>query len=230
MTLKELFTNIANALRKRNNSTYSIKATDFAAEIEKRTALEKLMLNDIVPPIASGGITLNADEFQSMTEIRQYWFAGRRGFNEITLPDTVTKIGVMCFYDCITKNFPKGAIHIGKGVTSVPQSCFGWSTQLKFVEFGGNITSIAASAFSNTLQDWATNTLTIKFLNNTEVPTVANTNAFACSSVNGTGRGIIVVPDSLKDEWVTATNWSTVVELGAFRILSQTDYEKEFGE
>jgi hypothetical protein len=45
--------------------------------------------------------------------------------------------------------------------------------------------------------------LTVDFSQNTQVPTLSSTNAFDSTAV-------ILVPESLYDEWISATNWSSL--------------------
>jgi hypothetical protein len=45
--------------------------------------------------------------------------------------------------------------------------------------------------------------ITIDFSDNTQVPTLSSTNAFDSTA-------LILVPESLYDEWISATNWSSL--------------------
>jgi hypothetical protein len=74
--------------------------------------------------------------------------------------------------------------------------------------------SIAASAF-----DGCTSMKVYDFTPCTYVPTLANTNAF--TSIPSDCK--IVVPDSLYDSWIAATNWSTY----ASQIIKASDYEAQ---
>ena len=77
---------------------------------------------------------------------------------------------------------------------------------LSKIRFWGNITEVASSAFYSPNGTTALNM--VYFNNNTVVPTLADTNAFGMLNTNGR----IVVPDSLYDEWITATNWATYAD------------------
>ena len=77
--------------------------------------------------------------------------------------------------------------------------------------FKGDITRVGGGAFVN-----HPNCLLYDFTNNTSVPTLGNTNAFLYINANCK----IVVPDSLYDTWIVASNWVTY----ASHIVSESDY------
>ena len=62
-------------------------------------------------------------------------FYGCTGLTNITIPDSVTSIGVLAFYDCTGLT----SITIGNGVTSIGWSAFEGCTGLKSITFTGTI-------------------------------------------------------------------------------------------
>lgn len=110
----------------------------------------------------------------------------------------LTSIGTSAFNGCtIMQWFLFG--EAGRSMTIGNSSCSS-CTFLKKAIFNGNVTSIGTQAFQNDIS-----LVSILFNENTQVPTLANVNAFASTSA----LAEIVVPDSLYDDWKAATNWSS---------------------
>ena len=65
------------------------------------------------------------------------------------------------------------------------------------------MTSIGSSAFS-----YCYSIVKYDFRNAISVPTLSNTDAF--DSINDIC--VFIIPDTLYDEWISATNWSTYVD------------------
>jgi hypothetical protein len=86
-----------------------------------------------------------------------------------------------------------------KNITNIPNSLFSNCYSLRKFKAYGNISAVGASAFSD-----CASLGEIDFTACTSVPTLSSTNAF--SGVPSTCK--ILVPASLYDEWIAATNWS----------------------
>lgn len=92
------------------------------------------------------------------------------------------------------------AVEIGKNVTSIGVHAFYNCYSLASVVIPSGVTSIGNSAFNNCY-----GMAYYDFRASKSVPTLSNTNAFG--SIPSDCK--IVVPDSLYDTWIAATNWST---------------------
>lgn len=98
-------------------------------------------------------------------------------------------------YYCIEARFAN--------VTRITVGAFYYCYSLTNVTIPSGVTSIGSSAFYNCYS-----ITKYDFSQCTSVPTLSNINAF-------TGKNAIckiIVPDSLYDSWITATNWSTYVD------------------
>lgn len=82
----------------------------------------------------------------------------------------------------------------------ISNNSFTSCVNLLSAEFDGNVTSVGSAAFQGNAK-----MVVVRFDGNTQVPTLANVNAFA----NTSALAEIVVPDNLYDDWKAATNWSS---------------------
>ena len=123
-------------------------------------------------------------------------FQNCNSIEEIHLPDSVTSIGSSAFYGCGSL----GSVNIPEGVSIINGSTFYRCWALTSLEIPQSVTSIGTQAFYN-----CTNMKYIDFSRHTAVPTLSGSNAF-----NGTSKLEIRVPSALYDEWIAATNWSSV--------------------
>lgn len=72
--------------------------------------------------------------------------------------------------------------------------------KLKSITFGQNVNRIEENAFVS-----CTSLMVLDFRKVTTVPTLVNVNAFGNTSSNKE----IIVPDSLYNSWIAASNWSS---------------------
>ena len=154
-----------------------------------------------------------------ISSIGQYAFAACENLSSITIPNSVSSIGQFAFNKCckITD------VAIPEGVTSVGKTTFNVCSSLTSLAFPTTLTSIGETAFKN-----------CRSLSSVSLPDalqVINNNAFStCTSCEVYDFGntrttipqlknagvfeqcrpdmLILVPDSLYDTWIDATNWS----------------------
>lgn len=117
------------------------------------------------------------------------------GAKTITIPDTVTKIGLYAFYG----NSKIEELVIPSSVIDLENRAFGSMTNLNKVIFKGSVEKI-----SNQLFDNCRNVLIYDLSNFDSVPVLENTNAF--NNINKDAK--ILVPKDLYNEWILSENWS----------------------
>jgi hypothetical protein len=126
---------------------------------------------------------------------------------EVVLPDNITILPTNIFLECRclrTFNMPSALEEISQA------ALYGCTSLFRLPPFPSTLRTIGANAFFNI------NPKEFDFSACAQVPTLNNTNAFSGTS------GAIVVPDNLYDEWVVATNWSTL----ANRIVKDSEYTR----
>jgi hypothetical protein len=133
---------------------------------------------------------------QGVTSIGNNAFYSCYSLASIVIPQGVTSIGNNAFYSC----YSLASIVIPQGVTSIGNSAFSNCYSLASIVIPQGVTSIGSYAFSNCY-----GIVFYDFRAFKSVPTLSNTNAFS----NIPSDCKIVVPDSLYDTWIAATNWST---------------------
>lgn len=158
------------------------------------------------------------------------------GLTSVTIPNSVTSIGVQAFLGCISLT----SVTIPNSVTSIANNAFSYCSSLTSIDIPNSVTSISSgmcsgctSLTSITLSDSLTavsantfNTCTslkyINFGNNrTTIPTLANVNAFENSN-----DCQIIVPDVLYNSWIKATNWNSTTNNIINRIVK---YSERYG-
>ena len=155
-----------------------------------------------------------------VTSIGNVDFSYCNSLASITIPDGVTSIGNGAFQYC----YALASITIPESVTSISNTAFKNCNSLVSITIPDGVTSIGTEVFHNcysftsiTIPDGVTSIGNevfrycygmkfYDFTKHTTVPTLANANAF---------QGIpsdceIRVPAALYDEWIAATNWSTL--------------------
>ena len=119
--------------------------------------------------------------------------------DSIEIPNSVTKIDSSAFEG----DYVLFSIEIPDSVTSIGQTAFRNCRSLPSIRIPNGVTSINANTFYG-----CSCLVLVDFRAHTSVPTLASTNAF--TSIASTCK--IVVPDELYDEWIAATNWSSVAK------------------
>ena len=114
----------------------------------------------------------------------------------VVIPESVTGTGTRTFQGC----YSLASVVIPESLTSLGNYSFHTCYSLASVVIPNGIKSIGAYLFSNCYGMAYYEFTALKSL-----PTLANTNAFN----NIPSDCKIVVPDSLYDTWIAATNWST---------------------
>lgn len=154
-----------------------------------------------------------------VTSIHSNAFYRCFSLTSIIIPDSVTSIDVNAFISCYSLTsivMPNGVTSIGysmfsacsalisivipNGVTSMGDSAFADCSSLTNIVIPNSVTSIGTTAFLSCYS-----LIKYDFSQSIAVPMLSNTNAF--TNINKIAK--IIVPDSLYDEWIAATNWST---------------------
>ena len=152
---------IADAIREKSGSEATYKPREMAA------AIREIGGDDALIGLLDGNITeLNVPN--GTTEIVKYGCAYRSDLVAVTLPETVTTIGMNAFQDCTdleTINLPSGLTSLGyaafdgceflssiteipKGVTTISGYTFGSNAMTTFT-LHENVKTIMNSAFNN---------------------------------------------------------------------------------
>ena len=132
----------------------------------------------------------------NVTSIGSHAFVGCRSLSSVVIPQGVTSIEANAFYSCSSL----ASVVIPLGVTSIGSLAFASCSSLASVVIPRSVTSIGSNAF--------TSCYGVAFYDFTAldvVPSLSSANAFT----NIPSDCKIAVPDSLYDEWIAATNWST---------------------
>ena len=113
----------------------------------------------------------------------------------VVIPNGITSMGYMFTY-C----YGLTSVVIPNSVTSISDDVFKGCYSLTRVVIPNSVTRLNNEAFSS-----CTSITKYDFSKCTAVPTLASTGVFF--DINGICK--IIVPDSLYDEWIAASNWST---------------------
>ena len=135
----------------------------------------------------------------SVTEIGSYAFQYCYSLTSVTIPDGVTSTGFRAFHYCSALT----NVIISDSVTSIDTSSFDTCYSLTSVTIPHSVTKIRSYAFQ-----YCFSLTRYDFSQHTSVPTLSSTDAF--SNINAICK--IIVPDSLYDEWIAASNWSTYAD------------------
>jgi hypothetical protein len=132
----------------------------------------------------------------SVTSISNAAFIYCYSLSSIVIPDGVTSISNAAFSYC----YSLSSIVIPDGVTSIGAGTFNLCYSLSSIVIPDSITSIGNNAFFSCY-----GMAYYDFRASTAVPALSSTSVFEYIPSDCK----IVVPDSLYDTWIAATNWST---------------------
>jgi hypothetical protein len=267
--------NIANSIREKAGTTDTYKPSEMASAISGistgGSAIDKgLVINEVNSSgypidISVIGLTTLPDRYFYQI-ISDYTLFKNIGSN-IHLPETLTKIGYDCFYNCKSISgivIPNNVITIGyqafygcstltsiqmpSNLKSLGTGVFMYCSKLKSIQIPSGISKLDSETFSGcsvlVLEELPNNIVSLgnscfyncrgitklkclgnitsigracfnycsnleKFIlpNVTSVPTL-DTNGFNNTKISS-GTGYIYVPDTLVDNFKSATNWST---------------------
>lgn len=147
------------------------------------SSLENINLNDNIIKLSSGS------------------FYGCSKLTLNSLPSSLTSLGSNCFYNCSLLSITE----IPKGVTNIQGNCFYQCSSLVTLNILGDITTIAYNSFDNS------GLTTLSLPNVTSVPT-GGKSMFQGTPIDK-GTGSIYVPDSLVENFKSATNWSSYADV-----------------
>lgn len=167
-----------------------------------------------------------------ITEIYQYAFFIFKNLTSVTIGDSVTRIGVEAFSGCSNLT----SLSIGNSVTSIENYAFSNCSSFTSVTIGNSVTSISYGAFhgcssltsvtipnsvtsiGNFAFDECTALQVVDFRSATQVPTIQSNSFYAVPTTCK-----YIVPDSLYDEWIVATNWTAYES----QIIKPSEYVEE---
>lgn len=173
--------------------------------------------------------------------LNQSQFSGFTNLKETILADTITSIAYAssCFSGCsslinvkMPSNCSEGAlprkffddcssikmIELPEYITSLGESCFDSCSLLEKVVIPSKVTSFGKSSFI-----YCGNLKIIDCSNLAFVPTLTNTNCFY--TVPSTCQ--LIIPDNLYDQWIVATNWTTIYTNGGLTFVKASEYVEE---
>lgn len=231
----ELLTDVADAIREKKGSNEPINAQDFANEIKNLPSGGEVAVfaENMVDKTGKGIQTIESVIFPSgittISEKAYYYCSGIKSIQipegvitiypfafgycsairSITLPSTIASLGQQCFAQ--TTALESFYIPIDAPVTLLPRNLFWNSPLLKKVVIPKYVTSLAGYVFEN-----CSGLVYVDFSNLMAVPNLENNNAFSGTSC------VIIVPDALYEDWITATNWSSLAD----RIVKNSEYTR----
>jgi hypothetical protein len=142
-----------------------------------------------------------------VTSIGTYAFSACYSLSSIVIPNGVTIIGTYAFSTC----YSLSSIVIPNGVTKIGNNTFNACYSLSSIVIPNGVTSIDNNAFK-TCYGMAY----YDFRQCASIPALDGTSVF-----NGISSDCkIVVPDSLYDTWIAATNWSALTS----KIVKASDF------
>lgn len=178
---------------------YSLSSISIPASVTKigyNAFSRNVSLSFVVIP--SGTITISTNLFYNGYAL-----------NSVAIPSSVTSLGYT-FINC----WSLSSVVIPSNVTSIGTSVFYGCYSLPLIIIPPSVTSIGNEAFYNCYS-----VAFYDFSHHTSVPTLSNINAFTGILSNCK----IIVPDSLYDTWIAATNWSIYADY----IVKSSEYKSQ---
>lgn len=177
--------------------------TSIAYALNYCYSLTNVIISNSVTSIGSGAFNdccslTNVIIPNGVTKIGSTAFFNCYSLTNVIIPNSVISIGDSAFYNCCSLT----NVIIPNSVTSIGGAFYNCRS-LTSIAIPSGVTSINSNAF------YSCYSLTkYDFSQHTNVPTLSNTNAF--TNINNIAK--IIVPDSLYDEWIAASNWSTYAD------------------
>ena len=188
-------------------SLASVVIPDSVTSIESSVFSSCYSLASVVIPDGVTRIAYNAFYYcyslasvvipDSVTSIGGGTFRNCSSLASVVIPDGVTSIGDNAFEAC----YSLASVVIPDSVTSIGSNAFYNCYSLTSVVIPDSVTSIGGSAFY-----YCYGLRYCNFTEHSQVPTLASTKAFDYVPVDCEIR----VPAALYDEWIAATNWSSL--------------------
>lgn len=143
---------------------------------------------------------------KNFTEIKIGCFTDDDSLKGISFPRSITTLGT-----AMNNCYSLKRVALPDSITATPYNMFSDSCSITKVIIPRNITTIAAFSFSR-----AMSLRVVDFTHVLAVPTLSNSNAFL--NLNHIYK--IVVPDSLYEDWIAASNWVTYAD----HIIKESEY------
>ena len=195
-----------------SNGYFKAKTIGYSGAMPYRYMYGCPMTSNTFYPNISTRLLREFEINDGVTSIGDSAFQSCSSLQSITIPDSVTSIESSAFYQCSSLK----SITIPDSVTSIGANAFNNCTGLTSVTFGRGLTNLSTGVFA-----YSSKLTLFDFRKATQVPTLSGTNAF----YNTPTSKKIVVPDSLYDSWITATNWSSTSYNIVNCIIKASDYE-----
>lgn len=156
----------------------------------------------------AGGTFMNCSSLKSITipnsvtSLGGNFCSSNYMLTSVVIPNSITSIGQRAFEEC----YVLFSITIPNSVTSIDKYAFYSCCGLTSITVPSGVTTINDYTFASSP---SRNVRYYDFTQATAVPTLSNKNAFY---IDTNFLSKIVVPDSLYDSWIAATNWSTYAD------------------
>ena len=175
--------------------------TTLSATSSSNTKVKKIILPNNITSLPSsicyGCTTLKEINIPSgVTSIGTQAFYSCAALKKVTIPNGITSIESMTFASCVGLM----EIIIPNSVTTIKSSGFSSCYSLLNLEIPGSVTSIENNAFQRCMS-----LQYVDFTHHTSIPTLGSSTAFT-----STNNCPIIVPDDLYENWIAATNWSSL--------------------
>lgn len=182
------------------NSVTSIGSTVF----QSCNSLQRVDITDIAKWC---DISFSYDASNPLYYAKNLYLNGKL-ITDLVIPNGVTSIKYNTFCYCSLTS-----ITVPNSVTSIESYVFNACNNLISVKIGQNLTSIASYAFYR-----CGKLAIVDFRSATQVPTVQS---YSFRNVPTSCK--FIIPDSLYDSWITATNWASLYAQG-YKFVKASEY------